>query len=106
MPKPAPGQSPLYKGTADCFMRTINKEVNKFAYYPHTWISHRICGNRKCYQQSTNTDQKSIETVFFFIAICRPTDDKWQSKILSLLIFDLRSSIVFTFSIATYLVWI
>ena len=28
MPKPAPGQSPLYKGTADCFMRTINKEVN------------------------------------------------------------------------------
>ena len=105
MPKPAPGQSPLYKGTADCFMRTINKEVNKFAYYPLTWISQRICGKRKRYPQSTNADQKSIETVFF-IAICRPTGDKWQSKRLFLLVFDLRSSIVLTFLIAAYPVWI
>lgn len=26
MPRPAPGQSPLYKGTLDCAMQTINKE--------------------------------------------------------------------------------
>ncbi|KAK3104011.1 hypothetical protein FSP39_023658 [Pinctada imbricata] len=26
MPKPAPGQSPLYKGTWDCAMKTVNKE--------------------------------------------------------------------------------
>lgn len=26
MPKPAPGQSPLYKGTLDCAMKTIRKE--------------------------------------------------------------------------------
>ena len=42
---------------------------------------------------SRNVNQKSIETVFF-IAICRPTGDKWQSKTLFLLIFDLHSSIV------------
>ena len=42
---------------------------------------HRVGGNRKRYQQSTNADQKSIETVFS-IAICRPIGDKWQSKTL------------------------
>ena len=42
---------------------------------------------------STNVDQKSLETEFA-IAICRPTGDKWQSKILFLAIFDPRSSIV------------
>lgn len=26
MPKPQPGQSPLYKGTLDCFMQTLRKE--------------------------------------------------------------------------------
>ena len=43
-----------------------------------------------------NVDQKSIETVFF-IAICRPAGDKWQSnnqKTLFLSIFDQGSSIV------------
>ena len=64
-------------------------------------ISHRVGGNRKRYQQSRNVDQKFIETVFF-IAICRQCDDKWQSKTLFLAIFDLRSSIVFAFSIAAY----
>ena len=39
-------------------------------------VSHRIGGNRKRYQQSTNTDQKSIEIVFS-IAICRQWGDKW-----------------------------
>ena len=53
------------------------------------------------YQQSTNADQKSIETVFS-IPICRQCGDKWQSKTLFLLIFDLRSSIVLAFSIAAY----
>ena len=35
---------------------------------------------------STHVDQKWLETVFF-IAICRPTGDKWQSKTLFLAIF-------------------
>ena len=37
--------------------------------------SHRVGGNRKRNQQSTNADQKSIETVFS-IAICRQWVDK------------------------------
>ena len=41
---------------------------------------------------STNVDQKSLETEFY-IAICRPTGDKCQSKTLFLVIFDPRSSI-------------
>ena len=52
-----------------------------------------------------NVDQKSLETVFL-IAICRQAGDKWQSKTLFQTALDLRSSIVFMFSIATYLVWI
>ena len=51
--------------------------------------------------KSTNVDQKSLETVFS-IAIYRQTGDKWQSKTLFLTIFDLRSSVVLTFLIATY----
>ena len=38
----------------------------------------------------------------FSIAICRQSGDKWKSKILFLGVLDLRSSIVLTFSIATY----
>ena len=49
----------------------------------------------------TKIGQKSIETVFS-IAICRQCDDKWQSKTLFLTIFDICSSIVLVFSIATY----
>ena len=45
--------------------------------------THRVGGNRKRYQQSTNVDQKSLETVFL-IAICRQCGDKWQSKTLLL----------------------
>ena len=41
----------------------------------------------------------------FSIALCRQSGDKWQSKTLFLTIFDLRSSIVLTFSIAAYPVW-
>ena len=63
-------------------------------------LPHRIGDNRKCSLQSTNADQKSLETVFS-IAICRPSGDKWQSKTLFILIFDLRSSLLL-FSIATY----
>ena len=44
---------------------------------------------------------KSLEIVFS-IAICRLSGDKWQSKILFLTIFDLRSSVLLTFSIAAY----
>ena len=42
---------------------------------------------------STNLDQKLLETEFL-IAICHLISDKWQSKTLFLVIFDLRSSIV------------
>ena len=49
-------------------------------------------------------DQKSLETVLS-IAICRQSGDKWQSKSLFLTIFDLRSSMVLTFSIAAYPLW-
>ena len=44
---------------------------------------------------------KKLETVFL-IAICRQSGDKWQSKTLFLTIFDLRLSMVLTFSIAAY----
>ena len=48
-----------------------------------------------------NVDQKSIEIVFL-IAICHQWDDKWQSKQLFLLIFDLHSLMVLAFLIAAY----
>ena len=70
----------------------------------HVAFSHRVGGNRKRSSQSTKADQKSKETVFS-IVICRQSGDKWQSKTLFLTIFDLRSSIVLTFSIAAYPVW-
>ena len=64
--------------------------------------AHWIGVNRKRSEQSTNTDQKLLETVFS-IAIYRKTGYKRQSKILFLLtIFYLLSSIVSTFSIAAY----
>ena len=47
---------------------------------------------------STNTDQKSLETVFS-IAICRQFGDKWQLKTQLLTIFYLCLSIVLTFLI-------
>ena len=64
-------------------------------------ITHRIDGNRKRSKQSTNADQKLLETVFT-IVICCQLGDKWQSKTLSLTIFALRSSIVLTFFIAAH----
>ena len=38
----------------------------------------------------------------FSIVNCGQSGDKWQSKTLFLAIFDLRSSMVLTFSIAAY----
>ena len=58
-------------------------------------------GNRKRYQQSTNADRKSVETVFL-IAICRHWGDKWQSKMLFLFTLYLSSLIVLAFFIAAY----
>ena len=49
----------------------------------------------------TNVDQKLIETVFF-ILIFHQSGNKWQSKTLFLMNFDLHSSIVLTFLIAAY----
>ena len=42
---------------------------------------------------STNVDLRSLETEFL-IAICCPTGDKWQSKMLFLAICDPHSLIV------------
>ena len=42
---------------------------------------------------STNVDKKLLE-IDLSIAICRLNGDKWQSKTLFLVIFDLRSWIV------------
>ena len=39
---------------------------------------------------STKVDEKLLETEFW-IAICRPTGDKWQSKTPFLVIFDPHS---------------
>ena len=46
---------------------------------------------------STNVNKKSLETEFL-IAIRPHLDDKWQSKTLLLVIYDLRSSIENTVS--------
>ena len=53
------------------FVRLANSSVQAYA------IPHRVGGNRKRSQQSTNAIQKSIETAFS-IAICRQLGDKWQ----------------------------
>ena len=55
--------------------------------FPYT---HRVGGNRERSSQSTNADQKSIETVFS-IVICRQSGDKCQLKTLFLTIFYLGS---------------
>ena len=72
---------------------TVQNSIGLKVYlvYPH-WVGN----DRKRNQQSMNTDQKSIETVFL-IAICPQCGDKWLSKTLFLLIFDLRSLIVLAF---------
>ena len=64
-------------------------------------LSYRTGGNRKRSEQSMNAVHKSLETVCL-IAICRQSGDKRQSNTLFLMILDLRSSIVLTFSIAAY----
>ena len=38
MPKPKPGQAPLYKGTFDCAMTTVRKEVFR-SIHTHTTAS-------------------------------------------------------------------
>ena len=53
---------------------------------------------------------KSLETVFLIAPVGRQmkiekSGDKWQSKTLFPTIFDLRSLIVLTFSIAAYPVY-
>ena len=69
-----------------------------------TLVSHRVGGNRKRSKQSTNADQKSIETVFS-IVICRLLGDKMAIENSVSNDFYLRSSIVFAFSIAAFPVW-
>ena len=49
----------------------------------------------------TNSDQKSIETMFSF-AICCQSGNKWQLKTLCLMIFYQISLIVLTFLIAAF----
>ena len=64
-------------------------------------LSYRTGGNRKRSEQSMNADHRSLETVVT-IVICRKSGNKRKSKALSLAILDQRSSIVLTFSIASY----
>ena len=72
--------------------------------FMETLVSHRVGGNRKRSKQSTNADQKSIETVFS-IVICRLLGDKLAIENSVSNDFYLRSSIVFAFSIAVFPVW-
>ena len=92
-----PGVFITHRGVHDKYGNLVHCHISR------STGSHRVGGNRKRYQQSTNVDQKSIETVFS-IAICRQCGDKWQSKTLFLRNFYLRSSIVLAFSIGAYLV--
>ena len=73
------------------FQNQLSSE-NYFRIAIRVPISHRVGDNQKRSDQSTDADQKSLETVFL-IAICRPSGDIWQSKTLFLAIFDLRPSI-------------
>ena len=63
-----------------------------------TWMSVKVpygtLGRRqsKTLILSTDVDQKSLETEFS-IAICRQSENKWQSKTLFPAIYDPRSSI-------------
>ena len=61
------------------FGAKVNEDVEenerKLSPIIYKSIAHRVGGNRKRYQKSTNADQKSIETVFS-IAICRQCGDK------------------------------
>ena len=68
----------------------------------YSLLSYRTGGNRKRSEQSMNADHRSLETVFS-IANRRQSGDDRQSKALFLAISDQRSSIVLTFSIASYL---
>ena len=77
---------------------TVDDSDREGRPYPH-WVG----GSRKRSEQSTNADQKSLETVFS-IAICRRSCENWQWEPLFLTIYDLRSSIVVTFSNAAYTV--
>ena len=56
-------------------------------------IANWVGGNQKQSLQSTNGDQKSLETMFL-IAICCQSSDKWQLKTLFLTVCDLLFSIV------------
>ena len=65
-------------------------------YVSSSSITHRMGGNQKRSCQSMNKDQKELDTVFV-IAICRLTIENSVPKH-----FDLHSSIVLTFTIASY----
>ena len=43
-----------------------------------------------------------LARIFFLIAICRKSGDKWQSKTMFFAIFDLLASIVLAISIVAY----
>ena len=65
------------------------------------FLAYRTDVNRVRSEQSMKADQKLLETVYS-IAICRQSCDKWQLKTMFRTILDLRSSTVFTLSIAAY----
>ena len=78
-----------------------SKAIHANSYCTAELVPHLVGGNQKRSKQSMKADQKLLETVFS-IDICCQSVDKWQSKILFLTTFDLRSSIVLTFSFAAY----
>ena len=67
-------------------------------------LSYQIGGNRKRSGQSMKADHNSLSKKSVLIAICCQLRDKQRSKTMLLMILDLRSSIVLTFSIVAYLV--
>ena len=65
-------------------------------------LSHRTGGNQKRSWQSTNADQKSLDTVFRLPFVTNRATNGNRKPVLTN--FGLRSSIVLTFSTAAYLV--
>ena len=59
--------------------------------HPQRLPTHWVGGNRKRYQQLTNRDKKSKETMFSIAIFCQ-RGKKWQSEIMFLTIFGLHSS--------------
>ena len=73
------------------------------SYHEGSYVFIYTPGRRRSKTLLTIDERGSkISKTLLSIAICRQSCDKWQLKSLFLTIFDLRSSMVLTFSIAAY----